>query len=74
MANRDELVKVMERVSIVSKEGKANMCRLQVIPSVMPSLLISASQEGMGKVQEEVFISDLEGDIFEMKFSTKYLL
>jgi DNA polymerase III subunit beta len=74
VANRDELVKVMERVSIVSKEGKANMCRLQVIPSAMPSLLISASQEGMGKVQEEVFISDLEGDILEMKFSTKYLL
>lgn len=74
VANRDELVKVLERVSIVSKEGKANMCRLQVIPSAMPSLLISASQEGMGKVQEEVFISDLEGDILEMKFSTKYLL
>ena len=74
VANRDELVKVLERVSIVSKEGKANMCRLQVIPSAMPSLLISASQEGMGKVQEEVFVSDLEGDTFEMKFSTKYLL
>ncbi|MGG1531534.1 DNA polymerase III subunit beta [Brevibacillus agri] len=74
VANRDELVKVLERVSIVSKEGKTNMCRLQVIPSAMPSLLISASQEGMGKVQEEVFISDLEGEMFEMKFSTKYLL
>lgn len=74
VANREELTKVLERVSIVSKEGQANLCRLQLLPSDMPSLLISAQQEGLGKVQEEVFISRLEGEVLKMNFSTKYLL
>lgn len=69
IANRADLLSGIERASLLAKEGKNNLIKLQMNETEM--IITSRSEEG--NVREEVMITR-EGNALEIGFNSKYLL
>lgn len=69
IASKDDLYNAIERASLLSREGKNNLIKMNIIEN---SIVISSKSEE-GNLREEIFI-DKEGEDLEIGFNAKYLL
>ncbi|MBE6020143.1 MAG: DNA polymerase III subunit beta [Clostridiales bacterium] len=68
-ADRRELVDVIERASLIVKEGKNNLIKIKIEENA--AVISSRSEEG--KIKEEISV-DVEGEGLEIGFNSKYIL
>src|SRR5690554_1654171 len=69
--NRDELINIVDRVSLLSREGATNIIKLDVYED---KTIISLESIEIGKVVEEVHPIAQEGSLLRIGFNAKYLL
>lgn len=67
-AGKDDLYNAIERASLLSREGKNNLVKLEIKDN---SIIISSKSEA-GNLIEEIFV-DKEGEDLEIGFNAKYL-
>lgn len=67
-AGKDDLYNAIERASLLSREGKNNLVKLEIKDN---SIVISSKSEA-GNLIEEIFV-DKEGEDLEIGFNAKYL-
>ena len=67
--NVNDLMDSIERAALLSREGKTNLVKFEI----MDELMVITSNSQMGKVYEEVKIS-LEGEGIKIAFNSKYFL
>lgn len=67
--NKEDLLDSIERASLLAREGKNNLIKINIEEQKM--IISSRSEEG--KVHEEVFI-EKEGEGLEIGFNSKYIL
>lgn len=72
--NREELIGALERAQIVVQESKNNACLFRLESEGIPSLHVSDTGSQVGKVKEQVFLGDVEGETLKFAMNTKYLL
>ena len=68
-ADRKELVDVIERASLIVKEGKNNLIKVRIDDN--SAVITSRSEEG--KIKEELSV-DVEGEGLEIGFNSRYIL
>lgn len=66
---KQELQNCIERASLMAKEGNSNLIKLDIQEEVM----VITSNSQLGKVREEISI-ELQGEILQIAFNSKYLL
>lgn len=69
--NREELIEVIDRVSLLSKEGATNIIKFDIYEE---KTIISLDSPEIGKVVEEVYPISHEGSLIRIGFNSKYLL
>ncbi|HEY8364980.1 MAG TPA: DNA polymerase III subunit beta [Haloplasmataceae bacterium] len=69
--NRQELIDIVDRVSLLSREGATNIIKLDVYEDKSK---ISLESNEIGKVVEEVHPISQEGSLIRIGFNAKYLL
>lgn len=69
--NRLELINVIDRVSLLAKEGATNIIKFDIYEN---KVVISLESPEIGKVVEEVFPLSHEGSLIRIGFNSKYLL
>lgn len=69
--NRHELIDIVDRVSLLSKEGATNIIKFDVYED---KTIISLESTEIGKVVEEVHPLSQEGSLLRIGFNAKYLL
>lgn len=69
--NREELIDIVDRVSLLSREGATNIIKLDVYED---KTIISLESLEIGKVVEEVHPISKEGSLLRIGFNAKYLL
>lgn len=68
-ADRRELVDVIERASIIVREGKNNLIKLKI----GENSIVFSSRSEEGNIKEELFV-DIQGESLEIGFNSKYIL
>ncbi len=69
--NRQELIDVVDRVSLLSKEGATNIIKFDIYED---KTIISLDSPEIGKVVEEIHTISQEGSLIRIGFNSKYLL
>ncbi|OZQ97419.1 DNA polymerase III subunit beta [Paenibacillus sp. VTT E-133291] len=69
-AHRVELINALERVNIMKEKTPTMLLSLQE----SGSLVLETDSSGIGKVHEEIFIADQEGEALKMSLNTDYVL
>lgn len=69
--NRLELIQVIDRVSLLSKEGATNIIKFDIYDD---KTIISLESPEIGKVVEEIIPIDQQGSLIRIGFNSKYLL
>ncbi|MFD3155348.1 DNA polymerase III subunit beta [Haloimpatiens sp. FM7330] len=69
IVKRDEILKCIERASLVGKDGNTNLVKLDICDDNM----IITSNSQLGKVREELNII-LQGESLKIAFNAKYLI
>lgn len=67
--NRSELIESIERASLLAKEGKNNLIRI----NIKNNLLTLTSKSEEGNVKEEI-IMEKQGEDIEIGFNSKYMI
>ncbi|QVK17893.1 DNA polymerase III subunit beta [Mycoplasmatota bacterium] len=69
--NRQELINVVDRVSLLSREGATNIIKFDIYED---KTIVSLDSPEIGKVVEEVQPLSQEGSLIRIGFNSKYLL
>ncbi len=69
--NRQELIDIVDRVSLLSREGATNIIKFDIYEE---KTIISLESPEIGKVVEEVHPLSQEGSLIRIGFNSKYLL
>ncbi|MDF2698853.1 MAG: polymerase subunit beta [Haloplasmataceae bacterium] len=69
--NRLELIEVIDRVSLLSKEGASNIIKFDIYED---KTIISLDSPEIGKVVEEIVPKKQEGSLIRIGFNSKFLL
>lgn len=69
--DREELIDIIDRVSLLSREGATNIIKFDVYED---KTVISLESLEIGKVVEEVYPISQEGSLLKIGFNAKYLL
>lgn len=69
--NRSELIDIIDRVSLLSREGATNIIKFDIYED---KTIISLDSPEIGKVVEEVQPIKQEGSLIRIGFNSKYLL
>lgn len=69
--NRQELINVVDRVSLLSREGATNIIKFDIYED---KTIVSLDSPEIGKVVEEVHPLSQEGSLIRIGFNSKYLL
>ncbi len=69
--NRQELIDVVDRVSLLTREGATNIIKFDIYED---KTIISLDSPEIGKVVEEVHPLQQEGSLIRIGFNSKYLL
>lgn len=69
--SRLDLIEVVERVSLLSREGATNIIKFDIFED---RTIISLDSPEIGKVKEEIVPLNLEGSVIRIGFNSKYLL
>ena len=70
--NAVELLQSIERASLLSHEGRNNVVKLAINPSVQ-SVVLSGNTPEVGNVEEELHFKNLEGSELEISFNPDYM-
>lgn len=67
-----EFHKAIDRASLLSKDDKANIVKLEIDES--KKIVLNSNMPEIGKVEEEIMAEDFEGEVLRLSFNAKYMM